>query len=60
MNVENLQFYLRYMAHMELEDPKLRKISAKTIYFTFLKVGSEMEINVSDAMRKYYKKIFEG
>eukprot|EP00456_Euglypha_rotunda_P046663 TRINITY_DN3715_c0_g2_i1.p1 TRINITY_DN3715_c0_g2~~TRINITY_DN3715_c0_g2_i1.p1 ORF type:complete len:232 (-),score=40.66 TRINITY_DN3715_c0_g2_i1:117-782(-) len=58
LNVENLQFYLRYMGFQSMNDRAARRKEAGAIYDTFIKVGSEMEINVSDEMRKHYNAIF--
>jgi len=58
LNVENLQFYLRYNAFQELQDPDVKRKEAVNIYNTFIRTGSEMEINVSHEMRNIFQKIF--
>jgi len=58
LNVENLQFYLRYMGFQSMNDRVARRKEALSIFETFIKVGSEMEINVSDEMRKHYVALF--
>jgi len=58
LNVENLQFYLRYNAFQELQDPDVKRKEAVNIYNTFIRTGSEMEINVSHEMRSIFQKIF--